>query len=254
MGWSEIAERKGGSWRAEESLSAEQHHHVCQQAHDPGELQGVEEELVQAELVLFVGLSGLHPRAHAGVKMPGQPGVVRHLAEEDFVTGCWISKLARTVRLFPAPSAEIAWPRGREPLLLCLAIIVQPLQGLALMTARRTFAGVRVEQLHAGFQAGDEGHTQLFAQAALGGQVDVGQIADDPLRQPTQTTLAFAQAGVKEKGFAAIGWNGPGAQRHQKLGRLVVGQPQAKSMLLIPNEIAGAAGLDGAPAQRGLAG
>jgi hypothetical protein len=96
-------------------------------------------------------------------------------------------------------------------LLLGLSVIMEPLQALALRTTGDALADIGLDQMHIFFEPGNDRHAQFFADAALDGQADITEIAHHPLRQPVETVLALAQARMKEKYLAPIGWHRPGA-------------------------------------------
>jgi len=105
--------------------------------------------------------------------------------------------------------------------------------------------------MHVGFESSNDRHAHLLADTTLDRQADVGQIANDPLRQPIETPPAFHQARVKKENLSTIGRNGPSAQGNQKLRVLIVRKPEPKGVLLITNEVSGPSCLYRASAKGG---
>ncbi len=164
---SEVTEGQQRCWRTEQGLGAQQDDKVSQQAHDPSELEGIEKEAAESELMFFEGLRGLDPRADAVIKMSRQPGVVGNQPKKNLVVGRGIGELTRAPTLLPAPGTKLLRRGGAEPLLLAFAIIMEPLQALALRTTGDAVGDIGLDQMHVLFEAGNDGHSQFFADAAL---------------------------------------------------------------------------------------
>ena len=60
----QFMERVHQRGRLQQRVSAQQHYGVGQKAHDPRQLQAIEEDLAQAQLVFLIRLSGFDPGPH----------------------------------------------------------------------------------------------------------------------------------------------------------------------------------------------
>jgi hypothetical protein len=96
------------------------------------ETLALQKHLAQPQLILLEGLRGLNPRAHSLQQPLCRLGTERQHSQQGFVFTGSVSKLPRTVRGLPTPSAQRSGIGHPEPMAVLPRHITQPFQRLAL--------------------------------------------------------------------------------------------------------------------------
>ena len=132
----------------QQRVGAQQHCSIGEEAHDPRQLQAIEKDLVQAQLVFLVRLSGFDPGPHLLEQALRGRRVHRQESQQCLVCRGRKPKLAGTSGSFPAHWAADGLFRYAKPMELVGNFIPQPLQGLALPTTRPRWRFERSDQVH----------------------------------------------------------------------------------------------------------
>jgi hypothetical protein len=119
---------------------------------------------------------------------------------------------------------------------LVAGLIPQPLQRLAMPTARLRWRFERSDQVHILFESRDDGHLPVFPHRSFGGSINIAHVADDEIRAPLPTAPAVRHTGAKKTAFAQIGRGRPTDQWHQQHPTLIAPQPQPEGVLLVADK------------------
>ena len=216
-------------------VSPQEHGSVGQQGHGPSQPQTIEKSCVQTQLIFFIRLRGLNPGTHLLQEPLCGPTRQGQQAEQGFMlTGCE-RKLTRATRGFPALRAIRRRLANTEPMLVQLRGILQPLQGLTLVTLRSVPSHIRRRQLCVGVQSGDHRHIKIFSAFGLESSTHVAHVCHHNFWPPAPTSPAINQTRNQQRTLENIGRCDPTHQRHQPHRRSMLPPPQPQCMFFVPH-------------------